>query len=142
MTRVIDWFARNSVAANLLMLFIVVAGAISAVTVKQEVFPEFSLDLITIEVPYLGAAPDEVEEAVNVRIEEAIEGIDGIKQITSTAAEGMGTVVIELELGADARKVVDDVKSNVDAIATVPLETEKPVVSEVTSRRQVIEVAV
>ncbi|MEE2636006.1 MAG: efflux RND transporter permease subunit [Acidobacteriota bacterium] len=142
MTRVIDWFARNSVAANLLMLFIVVAGAISAVTVTQEVFPEFSLDLITIEVPYLGAAPDEVEEAVNVRIEEAIEGIDGIKQITSTAAEGMGTVVIELELGADARKVVDDVKSNVDAIDTFPLETEKPVVREITSRRQVIDVAV
>ena len=142
MNRVIDWFAHNSVAANLVMVFIIVSGAISAFTVKQEVFPEFSLDIITIEVPYLGAAPEEIEEAVNVRIEEAIQGLDGIEQITSTAAEGMGTVVIELELGADARKVVDDVKSNVDAIDTFPLETEKPIIREITSRRQVIDVAI
>ena len=135
MNRVIDWFAHNSVAANLVMVFIIVSGAISAFTVKQEVFPEFSLDIITIEVPYLGAAPEEIEEAVNVRIEEAIQGLDGIEQITSTAAEGMGTVVIELELGADARKVVD-------AIDTFPLETEKPIIREITSRRQVIDVAI
>ena len=142
MTRVIDWFARNTVAANLLMVFIVVSGAISAFTVKQEVFPEFSMDRISIEVPYLGAAPQEVEEAVNIRIEEAVQGVDGIKQIISTASEGMGSVMIELELGADARKVVDDVKSNVDAIDTFPVETEKPVVREITARRQVIDVAV
>ena len=142
MTRIIDWFARNSVAANLLMLFILVSGAFSAVTVKLEVFPEFSLDRITIEVPYLGAAPEEVEEAVNVRIEEAIQGVDGIKEVTSTAREGQGTVVVELDLGADVRKVVDDVKSSVDSITTFPVETEKPVVREITTRRQVIDVAI
>ena len=142
MNRVIDWFARNPVAANLLMVFIIVSGVVSAFTVKQEVFPEFSLDIIMIEVPYLGAAPDEVEEGVNIRIEEAIQGIDGIRQITSTASEGMGSVVIELELGADARKVVDDVKSSVDAIDTFPEETENPVVREIDSRRQVIDIAI
>ena len=142
MNRVIDWFARNTVAANLLMVFVIVSGAISAFTVKQEVFPEFSLDMITIEVPYLGAAPEEVEAAVNIRIEEAIQGIDGIKRIRSSASEGQGMVMIELELGADARKVVDDVKSNVDAIDTFPVETEKPVVREMTSRQRVIDVAV
>jgi len=141
-TRAIDWFAHNPVAANLLMVFIIVSGATSVFTVKQEVFPEFSLDRITIEVPYLGAAPEEVEEAVNIRIEEAIQGIDGIKQITSTASEGMGSVVIALELGADARKVVDDVKSRVDAIDTFPVETEQPVVREITARRQVIDIAI
>jgi multidrug efflux pump subunit AcrB len=109
---------------------------------KQEVFPEFSLDRITISVPYLGAAPAEVEEAVNIRIEEAIQGIDGIKQIISTASEGMGSVMIELELGADARKVVDDIKSSVDAIDTFPVETEKPIVREMIARRQVIDIAV
>ena len=83
-------------------------GLISAFTVKREVFPEFDLDIITVTVPYLGAAPEEVEEGVCVRVEEAIQGLDGIKRITSTAAEGMGTVVIELDLGADARKVLDD----------------------------------
>ncbi|HJN43326.1 MAG TPA: efflux RND transporter permease subunit [Vicinamibacterales bacterium] len=142
MNGIINWFARNSVAANLLMVFIIVSGAISVFTVKQEVFPEFSLDRITVSIPYLGAAPDEVEQAVNVRIEEAIQGIDGIKEITSTASEGSGSVMIELELGADARKVVDEVRSNVDAIDTFPVETEKPIVRELIARRQVIDIAI
>ena len=142
MTRVIAWFAHNSVAANLLMVLIIVSGAMSAFTVKQEVFPEFSLDRITIEVPYLGAAPEEVEQAVNIRLEEAVQGIDGIKQITSTASEGMGSLMIELELGADPRKVADDVKSRVDAIDTFPDETEKPIVREILSRRQVIDITI
>jgi multidrug efflux pump subunit AcrB len=98
--------------------------------------------MVTIEVPYLGAAPEEVESAVSVRIEEAIQGIDGIKQITSTASEGMGMVQVELELGADARKVVDDIKSNVDAITTFPIETEKPIIRELTTRQRVVDVAV
>jgi multidrug efflux pump subunit AcrB len=142
MKGIIDWFARNSVAANLLMVFIIVSGVFSAVGVKQEVFPEFALDLVTIQVSYLGAAPEEVEEAVNVRIEEAIQGIDGIKQIRSTASEGSGSVIIELDIGADARKVVDDVKSNVDAITTFPDETEQPIIREIRGRRRVIDIAV
>ena len=142
MNGLINWFARNPVAANLLMVFLIVSGLIASFNVKEEVFPEFSLDMVTIEVPYLGAAPEEVESAVCVRIEEAIQGIDGIKQIISTASEGMGSVQIELELGADARKVVDDIKSNVDAITTFPIETEKPIVRELTTRQQVVDVAV
>ena len=100
------------------------------------------LDRIQVEVPYLGAAPEEVEEGVNVRIEEAIQGIDGIKRIQSTASEGMGSVMIELDLGADARRVVDEVKSSVDAITTFPIQTEKPIVRELTSRQQVVDIAV
>ena len=142
MKGIIDWFARNSVAANLMMVFIVVSGIIAVTTVKEEIFPEFELDRISIQVPYLGAAPEEVEAAVNIRIEEAIQGIDGIKQIQSTASEGMGMVMIELELGADARKVVDDVKSNVDAITTFPVETEKPIIRELTRRNPVADIAV
>ena len=142
MKGMIDWFARNSVAANLLMVCIIAGGIIAVFNVKEEVFPEFSLDMISVQVPYLGAAPDEVEEAVCVRIEEAIQGIDGIKQITSTASEGMGSVMVELELGADARKVVDDVKSQVDAITTFPAETEKPIIREMTARNQVVDVAI
>ncbi len=125
-----------------MMLFIVVTGIIAVTSVKEEIFPEFELGRINIEVPYLGAAPEEVEAAVNIRIEEAIQGIDGIKQIQSTASEGRGTVMIELELGADARKVVDDVKSNVDAITTFPVETEKPIIRELTRRNQVADIAV
>ena len=142
MNGMITWFVKNPVAANLLMMFIVVSGIMSVANVNSEVFPELSLDMITIEVPYLGAAPEEVEEAVSVRIEEAIQGLDGIKEITSTASEGMGSVMVELELGADARKVVDDIKSRVDAITTFPVETEKPVIRELVARNQVVDVAV
>ena len=115
----IDWFARNTVAANLLMMFILIGGLIAATNLTSETMPEISLDRILVDVPYLGAAPEEVEEAVCVRIEEAIYGTDGIKQIISTASEGMGSVMIELELGADVRRVLDDVKGRVDAIDTL-----------------------
>ncbi len=142
MRGMIDWFARNSVAANLMMAFILVSGVLATSNVREESFPEIELDRINVEVPYLGAAPEEVEQAVNVRIEEAIQGIDGIKQIQSTASEGMGSVMIELELDADARRVVDEVKSNIDAITTFPIETEKPVIREMTMRQQVVDVAV
>ena len=142
MKGMIEWFARNGVAANLMMVFIMMSGIIAVTTVRKEVFPEIELDRINIQVPYLGAAPEEVEEAVTIRIEEAIQGLDGIKQIQSTAAEGMGTVIVELELGADARKVVDEVKSSVDAITTFPVETEKPIIRELTSRMQVADIAV
>ena len=139
---IIDWFARNSVAANLLMGLLVIGGLIASVNVTSEVMPEISLDRIYVEVPYLGAAPEEVEEAVCVRIEEAIYGIDGIKQIVSTASEGMGSVMIELELGADIRRVLDDVKGRVDAIDTFPEETEKPIIRELVARAQVVDLAV
>ena len=142
MNGMITWFAKNPVAANLLMIFIVVSGAISILSVNSEVFPEFSLDVVSIQVPYLGAAPEEVEEAVSIRVEEAIQGLDGIKQITSTASEGMGMVMVEFELGADAGKVVDDIKSRVDAIDTFPVETEKPIITELVARNQVVDVAV
>jgi multidrug efflux pump subunit AcrB len=140
--KTIAWFARNPVAANLLAALIIVGGAISLISVRQEVFPEFSLDLITISVEYLGAAPEEVEEGVNVRLEEAIQGLDGVKKITSVASEGIGIVSVELLLEADSGRVLDDVKARVDAIDTFPAETEKPVIRELTNRRQVIGVAV
>jgi multidrug efflux pump subunit AcrB len=140
--KTIAWFARNGVAANLLMALIIVGGLLTMRTVKVEVFPEFDLGLITVTVPYLGAAPEEVEEAVCVRIEEAVQGLDGVKEITSVASEGFGTVTIELTLSADSRKVLEDIKSRVDAITTFPEETEKPIVSELSNRRQVVYVAV
>ena len=142
MKGMIEWFARNGVAANLVMAFIVMSGIVAVTTVREEVFPEIDLDRISIQVAYLGAAPEEVEQAVTIRIEEAIQGIDGIKQIQSTASEGSGSVTIELELGADARKVVDDIKSSVDAITTFPVETEKPIIRELTGRMQVTDIAV
>ena len=138
----IAYFARNSVPANLLMVLILGGGLFMIPKIRMEIFPEFPSDIITASVLYRGAAPTEVEEAINVRIEEAVQGLEGIKRITSVASENIGTVTIEILTGADARKVLDDVKSRVDAIDTFPEEAEKPVVKEVVLRRQVIYVAV
>ena len=142
MSRVISWFARNGVAANLLMGMIIIGGLFTLTDLKKEVFPEFSSGIITVTVPYLGAAPEEVEEGVCVRIEEAVADSEGIKRITSNAMEGRGTVTLELLPGTDARRVLDDVRSRVDAIDTFPEEAEQPIIREVTLRRQVINVAV
>ena len=102
------------------MWVLIVGGFGALLTLHQEEFPNIDAKVIQISVPYLGAAPIEVEQGVCIRIEEAIQGIDGIKRMSSTASEGTGTVLIELELAADARKVVDEIKSNVDAIVTFP----------------------
>jgi len=132
------WFAANHVAANILMIFILVSGVLALFSVVIEVFPEIETDTVTIRVPYRGASPAEAEEGVCIRVEEAISSIEGIKRIQSSAQENLGTVTAELEEDADNRKVLDDIKAAVDRIETFPVETEKPVVSEVDTRRRVI----
>jgi len=142
MKPVVGWFARNPVASNLMLVFIMVAGAMSASTIKMEMFPEFSLETISVRVLYPGAAPEEVEESICIPIEEEVNGVEGIKKILSTASEGVGTVSIEVRAGEDERRVLDDVKTRVDAIDTFPEEAEKPVIEELLMRRQVINVAI
>ncbi len=137
----IAWFTRNGVAANLLMLSIFFAGIFAlGRSIPTEVFPEFELDLVTVSVPYRGATPAEVEESVIIRVEEAIQDLQGIKKMTSTAAEGSGTVSIEVEKGYDSRELLDDIKNRVDAINTFPVETEKPIISLAKPRGEVISV--
>ena len=132
------WFAANHVAANVLMIFVLVSGALTLLNVVIEVFPEVDTDIVTIRVPYRGASPAEAEEGVCVRVEEAIASIEGIKRIRSVAQENMGMVTAELEEDADDRKVLDDIKAAVDRIETFPVETEKPVVAEGDTRFRVI----
>jgi multidrug efflux pump subunit AcrB len=140
--RVLAWFATNGVAANLIMVVILVGGLITIGVVNKKVFPEVDSSVIRISVPYLGAAPEEVEEAVCVRIEEAIQGLEGIEEITSSAAEGTGTVTVEVDQDYDTRDVMDDVKARVDAIDTFPEQTERPVFQEIQITRQVINIAI
>ena len=118
MNGLIRWFAGNHVAANLLMVVIIVAGFFSAMSIKQEVFPEVEMDIISVQVPYLGATPSEVEEAICVRVEEQVQGVDGIKKITSAAVEGIGTVTIELQRGLDKRKALDEIKSEIENLTS------------------------
>ncbi|MEM8962620.1 MAG: efflux RND transporter permease subunit [Acidobacteriota bacterium] len=141
-TDVVSWFAGHHVAANLLMIFVLISGALALGRLVIETFPEFSVDTITVRVPYLGAAPEETEEGVVIKVEEAIASIQGIKRIRSTASEGYGVVTIEIDEDADNRQVLDEVKAAVDRIDTFPNETEQPIVSEVLTRRQVMSVAV
>jgi len=132
------WFASNHVAANLLMMFIIATGLLTIFTIKVEFFPEFTLDTITVTVPYLGATPSDVEDGVILRVEEAIAAVDGIKRMTSTAGEGAGTVVVEVAEYADTKEVLDDIEAEVDRITTFPKETEEPIITEIKTRYEVV----
>lgn len=141
-TGAIAWFARNSVAANLLMWILLIGGVFGAISIQKQVFPNFEVNIISVRVPYLGAAPQEVEEGVLLKIEDAIKDLDGIKQITSTATEGMGSVTIEVEEDYDVQVVLDEVKSQVDAIPSFPGNTEKPIVYRTKFQQDVLWIAV
>lgn len=136
------WMAQNSVAANVLMILLIVGGLFAIPRVKQEVFPEFELDLVLIQVPYPGASPEEVEQGVILPIEEAVRAVDGIKEVRSTAQEGVGVVTLELLLGSDADRVLADIKSAVDRVTAFPADVEEPVVSRPTLRGEVISVVI
>jgi len=136
------WMAANHVAANLLMLVLILGGIIKAPHIKQEVFPEVSLDRVLVSVAYPGAGPEEVEEGILLKIEEGLTGVDGIKQLKSTASEGSGSVVAELYAEQDANLILQDIKSEVDRITTFPADAEKPVISKLLNRREVISVVV
>jgi len=139
---ILGWFATNHVAANLLMFLIIISGFLTIFSTKLEIFPHLSLDTITITVPYLGAPPADVEQGVNIRIEEAIAGVEGIKRMTSYANEGSGMVVVEVSEYADTSTVLDDIKAQVGQIITFPEETEKPIISEIKTIDPVITIVV
>jgi len=137
----IRWMAEHKVAANLLMVIILVAGVMGVSNIKQEVFPEFDLDFIIVAVPYSGATPDEIEESILLPIEDAVSGITGIKKITGTAKESMGSFRIELQKGADKQSVFDDVESAVTRLTTLPEEADDAQVQLPRRRREVLNIA-
>ena len=137
----IRWMAEHKVAANLLMVIILVAGVMGVSNIKQEVFPEFDLDFIVVAVPYSGATPDEIEESILLPIEDAVSGITGIKKITGTAKESMGSFRIELQKGADKQSVFDDVESAVTRLTTLPEEADDAQVQLPRRRREVLNIA-
>ncbi|OEU67386.1 MAG: hypothetical protein BBJ57_04050, partial [Desulfobacterales bacterium PC51MH44] len=130
MKRVIAAFARNTVFANIVLVLIFLAGGIATMSMIRETFPEFSLDMITISVPYPGADPEEVEEGISQKIEEALEGLEGIKQYTTQSSENVGTANIEVKEDYDVSDVLERVRSKVNAISSFPVDAEKPVITE------------
>lgn len=135
------WMAGNSVIANLLMAVFLVGGLLTAWNVKQEVFPDFTVDQVTISVAYPGASPEEVENGIVLAVEEAIEDIEGIDRVTATASEGVASVTVELMEGEDVIKLWQEIKSEVSSISTFPDEAEDPLVSLVNRRRGVLTLA-
>lgn len=126
----IGWFASNHVASNLLAIFIVMAGLYAVLTLKKESFPPFNFDMITVAVPYPGAGPEEIEEGIVVKIEEAIKGIEGIREFRGVAREGNGEVIIEVRNGFEIGDITDEVKLAVDGVNTFPVEAERPIISK------------
>ncbi len=139
----IAWFARNDVAANLLMATIVLSGLYSLLFVmKFEIFPDVEPDTIIVSVALRGATPEDIELGVAIRIEEAVQDLEGVDEIISHSVEGSTAIRIEADSGYDARELLNDIKSRVDAINTFPADTEKPVISLRQRIREVISVVV
>lgn len=136
------WSVNNRVTVNLIMIFVIVAGLWTVLGMRREMFPQFALDMINVGVAYPGASPEEVEEGICIKIEERINGIEGISRTLSGAYEGRGSVTVELKSDADVQQVLDDIKTEVDLIDTFPDEAEDPVVTEIINRNPAITVAV
>lgn len=134
----VAWMVYNRVTPNLLMLFLILGGIFMSTKIKQEVFPQFVLDRISIQVSYPGSTPEDVEQGIVLAIEDAIGGLEGIKEITSIASEGSARVSAELEEGANAQKLLQDIKQEVDRIGTFPDDAEDPVISSDSHKHQVL----
>ncbi len=135
----IGWMASNPVAANLLMVVLMVGGLIVASQVRREVFPYFELTMITVSVSVNGATPEEMEKSVAQAIEEAVQGLDGVEETTASITTGSASVVIEGTDDVDANVLLQDVKAAVDRITTFPVDAERPVVSLASSRKDAVE---
>ena len=142
MNALLAWFVKNPVAANLLMLIIIGAGFASISGIDNEFFPDIQPNIVRVDVPYPGAGPLEVEEQICIKIEEAISDVQGIKEVKSTASQGMGSVNIETVEGWDIQRMVNDVKSRVDAISTFPVDSERPIVSDLSFGSPVVDLVV
>ena len=138
----IAWMTHHTVAANLVMLIFILGGLLVSTNVKQEVFPEFKVDMVRVSVAYPGASPEEVEQGILLSIEDVVRGLDGVKEVTSTASEGRAKVEIELVDGVNADNVLQDVTNEIDSIQSFPELAEKPMISLAEVRNQVLIVLV
>ncbi|MBM74290.1 MAG: cobalt-zinc-cadmium resistance protein [Proteobacteria bacterium] len=136
----VAWMTKNSIAANLFMFVLLFGGFLGVLRTKQEILPEFDVDVIAVSIPYPGASPEEVEQGIVLSVEDSIEAVDGIKRVSSSASEGVGRIYVELLLGADPNQVLNDVKSAVDRITTFPKDAEEASAKLLSLRREVVSV--
>ena len=134
----IGWMVHNRVTPNILMMVFLLGGLLLSSRIKKEVFPEFDLDIVAVQVAYPGASPAEVEQGIVLAVEEAVRGLDGVEEVNATASEGFAMVSVELIEGADRQKVYQDIQQEIDRIRTFPEDAEEPQVSLVARRRGVL----
>ncbi len=141
MKGLLDWFADNHIAANILMAFLLVGGLSAYVSLDKETFPPIEEDIVRVTVAYPGASPREVEQQICIRIEESLEGLQGIQELRCSATQGSGTVEVEVANNYSIDSMLNSVKSRVDSILTFPVEAERPIVQEVRFQQTTISIA-
>ncbi len=142
MKSLVALFVRNPVFVNILLAMILISGAISALMMLRETMPQFAIDQIVVRVPYPGAGPEEAEEGIALKLEDALEGVEGIRRLTTISSENYAQAVIDVHERADMRKVKDEVTNRVGAIMTFPVDAERPIITETLLRNQVLLLAV
>ncbi|MDC0598723.1 efflux RND transporter permease subunit [Gammaproteobacteria bacterium] len=139
---IIAWFAHNNVAANLLMIIIIVTGLFSVATITKKTTPDLDLPFIQIRMAYPGAAPVDVENGIVIQLEKAVEDVDGITRVSSVANEGSAQVTLEVDGSYEINEILDDVKVRVDGILTFPVDAEPPSVMRTIVRNDAIRLEV
>lgn len=134
----IAWFASNPVVANVLVLTILIAGIRTALSIRKEAFPSFAAESVVVEVPFLGGTPEDVERGVAIKIEEALQSVEGIDHIKSVSRENGATITIDAIEGYPVGKLLDEVKIEVDAIPSFPEQAEKPIIRENARKNNVL----
>jgi|TARA_B110000483_G_scaffold228870_1_gene292199 multidrug efflux pump subunit AcrB len=142
MHKLIEYFADNPIAANLMMIFLLIGGLSGLGSIDKEMFPSFNLDMVRVSVAYPGAGPREVEQQICIRIEEALEGLEGIDELRCIASLNQGVAIIEASDSYSFESLLNSVKSRVDSVNTFPTDTERPIVEEIRVSQQVVSIAV
>ncbi|MBU2977436.1 efflux RND transporter permease subunit [Alteromonas sp. C1M14] len=137
---IIAWFARNTVAANLLMGFIIIMGLFAYASVQRQMFPNIETNYVRVNVSYPGASPQEIEEGILIKIEEALKDVSEIDRIVSRAFRNSGHVHLDIDENEDLQKVLDKIKARVDGIATFPADMEPVNITQIEFNQQVIEI--
>ncbi|WP_291614144.1 efflux RND transporter permease subunit [Colwellia sp.] len=135
---IIAWFARNSIAANLLMFFILIGGSLTALTINKQMFPQLEFNWISYAAPYPGAAPQEVEEGITIKVEEALKSVQGLKRVITYSNRNYSNGWFEVELDYDPQVVLEEVKSAIDAIPSFPDGMERIKVEREKFRQEVM----
>ena len=140
MNVMIKWMAEHPVASNLMMVFVVILGAITALGMPQKTFPDFTLDTVSISVSYPGASPTEIQESIVRPIEDRLAGIDGIDSITATISEGRGGLSVSFLRGSDIDEKTEEIKNEVDRISVFPEDANDPVVVQPNNSSRILEI--